>query len=168
MAMLTLREYTYEGLKTKLDPDAKIVIASCDCCARLSDDLGGQVGLNSLADKLEADGYSVVLRCLLKDGCHGTYMESRLEEDAVHNGFENAEVILPLMCLGGERKLAKLIGKEKIFRLTRSIGKGPHDTPDGTRFIRPFDSAPVIIKDKEKGISLPEAAKQLGLESGPY
>ena len=45
MPTLTVRLFEYDVLKAKLKPDDRILILSCDSCAKKSDGLGGQQAL---------------------------------------------------------------------------------------------------------------------------
>jgi len=62
---VTARKYTYEDLKTKLMPEERILILSCDSCAKLNNGLGGEEGAKRLARKLMDDGFDVIHHDLL-------------------------------------------------------------------------------------------------------
>jgi len=46
MPTITVRQFDYEELRRRLDPGDRILILSCNACARQSDGLGGKEGLN--------------------------------------------------------------------------------------------------------------------------
>ena len=45
--ILSVRQMAYEELKGKLDPQERIVVLSCNNCAKKCNGLGGRVGLRS-------------------------------------------------------------------------------------------------------------------------
>ena len=96
MATISARRYEYEELRDKLQSDDRIVILSCNCCARLCDGLGGEQGMTSLGDKLEADGYNVVQRQLVPEACSDDPKLNPLHDVSARKLFEDADVILPL------------------------------------------------------------------------
>jgi hypothetical protein len=49
---VAVRRFEYDELKEKIPPDARIVILSCDSCAKLNNGLGGDQGVKNLNDKL--------------------------------------------------------------------------------------------------------------------
>ena len=167
MPTLTVRRFDYETLKGKLKPDDRIVILSCDSCARQSDGLGGEQGLNSLAEKLAADGFNVRRRELLPVACSAEQLKDRLQDEAVRQLFEEADVIIPLACRMGEKNVSEVLPRLRMLRVTKTLGKGTYSDETGARLVEPLDDVRLEISDPE-GISLSDAANQLGLHPGSF
>ena len=166
MPTITVRRFDYETLKTKLTPEDKILILSCDSCAKLSDGLGGEQGLNSLADKLAADGFHVVPRELLPAACSPEQLRLRLDDETNRKLFEDADVLIPLSCRGGIENGKEVVPGPRILTVTRTLGKGTFSSETGTRLTEPLEGIEIEIDDE--GISLAEAADRLGLYSGSF
>ena len=167
MPTITVRRFDYETLKSKLAADARIVILSCDACAKLSADLGGEQGLESLSDKLLADGFSVVHRELLPIACAPDQLSDRLEDDAIRELFEDADVIIPLACQAGEKRAQETIPGSTILTVTRTLGKGSFSPEAGARLTEPLEDVALKVDDPE-GMSVAEASERLGLHSGSF
>jgi len=167
MATLTARFFDYETLKTKLAPGSKVVVVSCDCCARLSDGLGGQVGLDRLADKLEADGFEVVRRELLPEACSAEELAERLEDKATAGAFAEADVVIPLACCAGIDLAGKEFGEDRLLVVTCTLGQGPCSPESGPRLTEPREGIEIQIDDPD-GIPLADAAQRLGLFPGSF
>ncbi len=167
MPILSVRLFDYETLKTKLKPTDRIVIASCDGCARLSADLGGATGLNNLADQLAADGFHVVHRALIHFACAPEHWEEHLADESVRALLEEADVIIPLACDAGEKLTHETLPGVTLLRVTKTLGKGAHAPETGARLTEPADDTPLDIDDPE-GLPLNDAAKHLGLHPGSF
>ena len=167
MPTITVRRFEYEALRVKLKPDDRIVILSCDSCAKRSDGLGGEQGLKSLADKLAADGFSVVHRELLPVACSPKQLRVRLNDEGNRKLFEEADVIIPLSCRAGIAKAKEISPGLRILRVTKTLGKGSFSPETGARLTDALEDIGIEI-DEAEGISLPEVADRLGLYSGSF
>ena len=167
MPTITVRQFEYQELKAKLKPDDRIVIVSCNSCAKQSDGLGGEQGLKSLADKLEADGFSVVHRELLPIACSPKQLRARPDDKGNQKLFEEADIIIPLSCETGIENAKEIIPGLRILRVTKTLGKGSFSPEAGARLTEPLEGIGIEIDDPE-GISLPEVADRLGLYSGSF
>ncbi len=167
MPTITVRRFEYEVLKTKLRPHDKIVILSCNSCARLSNELGGEQGLKRLADKLAADGFKVIHRELLSVACSPEELRSRLNDEVNRKLFEEADVIIPLTCRAGIERLKKVLPGRRILVVTKTLGKGTCSPETGARLTEPLEGIEIEIDDTE-GITLAEAATRLGLYPGSF
>lgn len=165
--MLTVRRFDYETLKRQLTPDDRIVVLSCDGCARQSDGLGGREGLNGLADRLVRDGFRVVHRELLPIACSSDQLPDRLREESVRRLFGEADVLIPLACRAGEERASGLLPDLKMIRVTSTIGRGTYTPEAGARLTEPAAGVEVVVGGPD-GIPLDEAARQLGLYSGSF
>ena len=163
---VTVRLFEYETLKAKLKPEDRIVILSCDSCAKHSGGLGGGYALDSLADKLAADGFNVIDRGLLPVGCSAEQLNDHIDE-ASRKLFEEADVIIPLSCRKGIDRAAEALPGIKILRVTKTLGAGTFSPEDGVRLTAPLDDIEIEI-DGADGIALAEAADSLGLCVGSF
>ena len=167
MATISARRYEYEELRNKLQPDDRIVIVSCDCCARLCDGLGGEQGMTSLAGKLEGDGYNVVHRQLVSEACSDDPKLNPLHDVSARKLFEDADVILPLSCQSGENRTRSDFPDLRLLRVTKTLGTGSFTSETGARLKESLEDVQIEIGDPD-GIPLAEAARRLGLYSGSY
>ena len=167
MLTLSARLFEYEALRTHLKPDDRIVIISCNCCARQSNGLGGQQGLRHLADKLMKDGFKVVHEELLPIACHPELLANRLRDEAVRKLFSTADVIIPLSCQAGEKRAAEILPDLKVIHVTRTLGKGIVSPETGACIMTPGDGIEIDV-DPVAGMPLAEVAKLLGLYPGSF
>lgn len=163
---VTVRLFEYEELKARLKADDRIVILSCDSCAKRSGGLGGEDGLNSLADKLAADGFDVVDRGLLPTGCSAEHLNDHLDQ-ASRQLFEEADVIIPLSCRKGIATATDALPGVKVLRVTKTLGAGTSSPEDGVRLTGALDDIEIEI-DGADGVPLAEAADSLGLCPGSF
>lgn len=166
MPTITARLFDYETLKSRLKAEDRIVIVSCNSCARHSDNLGGEAGLQALAGKLTADGFNVVHRELVPIACHPGQWKERLDDMSLRALFDQADVIIPLSCQAGEKRMEEMLPRLRLFRVTRTLGKGGVG-PDGAVLTEPGDGVDVRVGSPE-GIPLAEAARCLGLHAGSF
>ena len=167
MPTLIARRFDYEELKAKLRPHDKIVILSCDSCAQKSNNVGGRQGLDSLADKLLADGFNVLRRELIPAACSAEQLKDRLQDEPTRRLFEEADVVIPLCCRMGEKKLIETSPALRILPVTRTLGKGSYSPETGARLTAPAEDVELQIDDPD-GIALSDAARQLGLPDGSF
>ena len=167
MPTITVRLFDYGTLKSELRSGDRVLILGCDGCARQSDGLGGEKGVNSLADKLVADGFQVVRREVLPTACSPDQLTDRLQDKMIRAAFEEADVIIPLTCRTGEGRAGQALPEIRMLKVTKTLGKGSFSPEDGARLTEPFEGVDVEIEGPE-GISIGEAAAQLGLWPGSF
>jgi len=167
MPTLTVRRFEYEALKARLQPDDRIAILSCDSCAKQSDGLGGEQGLESLADKLSPDGFNVVRRELLPVACSLEQLTALLDDEGNRKLFEEVDVIVPLSCQRGIESAKDILPGLRILRVTETLGTGSFSPEAGARLTEPLEGLGIEIDDAE-GISLREAADRLDLHPGSF
>jgi hypothetical protein len=167
MPTITVRKFTYDELKNNLNPGDRILILSCNACAKQSDGLGGEQGLQALADKLTADGFNVRHREVLPVACSPTQLRDRLQGEETRRLFEDADIIIPLACRAGEERVSEEVPGVHILRVTKTLGKGTYSPKTGARLTEPLPDVGLETEDF-KGLSLAEAAKRLGLQSGSF
>jgi len=165
--IISVRRYDYDTLKEDLRPEDKIVILSCNNCAKKCKGLGGRAGMKSLGDKLEADGYNVIHRELCGVACSVDLVRKRGKEESTREFFEQADVIIPLSCEDGEDAAALAFPHARVLKVTKTLGVGWGSPKEGVRLTTPL--AGVDVKtDGPEGITIDEAAKQLGLPAGGF
>lgn len=167
MPTITVRQFEYEELKRKLNPSDRIVILSCNACARQSDDLGGRVGLQALAGKLRADGFNVHHEELIPIACSPKQLDDRLQDEDIRRRFQDADVIIPLACDVGNDRVKGTLPNIRILRVTKTLGKGSYSPESGARLTEVAPEVGIEIKNPD-GLPVAEAAKQLGLHSGSF
>lgn len=165
--IISVRRFEYETLKQQLKPDDKIVILSCNNCAKKCNGLGGRVGLKALGDKLDADGYNVTLRELCGVACSLDLIRKRANEEATRQFFEEADVIIPLSCEDGEDAAAMAFPHTRVLKVTKTLGIGWGSPTDGVRLTTPLAGVELKMNGPE-GITIDEAAQQLGLPAGAF
>ena len=164
---VAVRRLDYEALKAELTPGDRVVILSCDSCARLSDGLGGEEGLAGLADKLAADGFRVTCREVLPIACSLEQLRACIDGKANRTLFEEADVVIPLACRAGIDKAKEALPGIRVLQVTETLGKGVFSPETGPRLTEPLEELGLEV-DGTKGISLAEAADRLGLHAGSF
>jgi hypothetical protein len=165
--IISVRRYDYDTLKKELNPEDKIVILSCNNCAKKCKGLGGRAGLKSLGDKLQADGYNVIHRELCGIACSLDLVRKRAKEESNKKFFAEADVIIPLSCEDGEDAAIMAFPHARILKVTKTLGIGWGSPKEGVRLTTPL--AGVDLKaDGPAGITIDEAAEQLGLLPGGF
>lgn len=167
MPTITVRKFKYDELKKNLKPDDKIAIISCDGCAKQSDDLGGQVGLKNLTEKLIADGFNVVSSQLLYGPCSSEILMKFLDNGTTRNSLENANILIPLACNRGHDTLKENLSVLDILTVTETLGKGTFSPESGARLTEPEKNIGLNIESPQ-GITIPDAAKKLKLHPGSF
>jgi hypothetical protein len=165
MATLTLRLFDYGTLRAKLTPGCRVAILSCGSCARLSDGLGGEQGLSSLAAKLTEDGFQVICREVLPIACAKNALA--ILGEAGNHLLDEADAVIPLACAAGIRRTQERVQEERLCVVTRTVGKGSFTSETGARLKEAAADTGLIV-DTADGFSLAEAAARLGLQAGGF
>jgi len=163
--IIAMRQMSYEALRDSLDRKARIIVLSCNNCARVYG-LGGRAGLKALADKLEQDGFQVIHRELLGFGCAVDLVAKRGKDPATRELFSQAEVIVPLACEHGQRATRMAFPDKQVPGVSRTLGIGWW-TAGTVRLTHCVSGVDLKIVDPQ-GMPLEEAARALGLETGPF
>jgi len=165
--IISVRLFDYETLKGQLSPDDKMVIVSCNNCAKKCNGLGGRAGLASLSDKLEADGFNVIHRELCGIACSVDLMRKRIKEDATRKFFEDVDVIISLSCEDGEDAAILAFPHARVLKVTKTLGIGWGSPKEGVRLTTPLAGVDLKV-DGPAGITIDEAAEQVGLYAGGF
>ena len=132
-------------LKTKLKHTDKIVIVSCDSCARRCANLGGEKGLHALAGKLKFGGFKVVHCELVPQACSPDHWRKLLENKTTRKRLEEADVLISLSCKAGEKEAAETTGRVRLLRVTKTLGKGTFSPETGALLTEPMAGVEVDI-----------------------
>ena len=164
--IISLRRLSYDDLKNELKKDDKIVVWACNNCIKFCDGLGGREAMNNLADKLEADGYTVSRRELIGTSCMLDLVQKRKTDKATADTFKESTVIIPLTCEDGYENVKCVFNDKRVINTTKTIGLGVFSTKTGMCINYPFEDTG--LEPSIKGISLKEAAEKLSLYAGPF
>ena len=167
MPVITVRRFDYDTLKNKLTADDKIVVLSCDSCARLSDGLGGKKALANLVDKLEADGFQVVYQKLLPAACSHDHLKGCLNDAEARAALEEANVVISLSCERGVQEADVVLPDLRAIRVTQTLGHGIFSPEHGAILTQPIEGLGLQTDDAE-GMSIINAASLLGLHPGSF
>ena len=165
--IVSLRRITYEQLKQQLAPKDRIIVFSCNNCAKKCKGFGGRPGMRTLCAKLRADGIDVLHEELCGITCSVDLVKKRKNDEATREVFEQANVIIPLACEHGERTLRHVFPDKKVLEVARPIGLGWGSPKVGVRIAVPFAGVPLQV-DSPEGITLDEAAKRMGMHAGSF
>lgn len=163
--IIALRRMSYEKLRDTLDRQAKIIVLSCNNCARIYG-LGGRTGLAALADKLDADGFDVTRRELIGFGCAVDLVGKRRKDPATKEVFEQADVILPLACEHGQQSIRMAFPDKQVPDLSRTLGIGWWSA-ETVRLTHCTSGVDLDVQGPG-GMPLDDAARHLGLHTGPF
>lgn len=162
--IVVLRELDYEQLKSKLDPNDRIVVWSCNDCTKYCD-LGGRKNLNTLADALEKDGYNIIRRELVGVSCQMNLIRERTKHRSVKEIFKDATAIIVIACTDGYLKVQRVFRKKKVIQVGVSVGLGTYSKKEGMRLVIPLEETG--LEPSVEGLTLEEAAKKLKMKAGP-
>lgn len=161
--IISLRNLSYSDLKQKLSTEDKIVLYSCNACVRACG-IGGLEMLNRLEAALKTDGFNVVGIDLISIGCTESLVEKRKIDVAKTSMYDEATVIIPLICEDGFEVIDELYHDKKVICIAKTIGIGDF-TPNGeTVLTTPFEDTG--LEPKSEGYRLNEVAEKLNLCGG--
>lgn len=163
--IIAMRKMPYEQLRDSLDPGARMIVLSCNNCARVYG-LGGRAGLQALADKLCADGLDVVHRELIGFACAVDLVGKRARDPATRDAFAAADVILPLACEHGQMAVRMAFPDKQVPELSRTLGVGWWNAST-VRLTHCVSGVDLTIEGPE-GMPLDEVAERTGLLAGPF
>lgn len=161
--IISLRNMTYEELKSKLTPDDKIVIYSCNACI-VACGVGGRVNMKTLEDSLASDGFQVIGQDIISIGCTKDLVRRRQEDFTKKKIYEDATAIIALICEDGYETLAEVFPDKKVISTTKTLGVGKFSPTRGVVLTTPFESTG--LEKRQDGYLLSEAAEKTGLFMG--
>ncbi len=165
--IISVRKFEYEELEKQLGADDKIIVFSCNNCAKKCNGLGGRVGLAALADRLEADGHNVILRELCGIACSLDMIRRRGTDEATAQQFADADVIIPLACEDGEHAVAYAFPHARVIEVTKTLGIGWGSPQAGVRLCVPLSGIDLPQTGPE-GMTIQQAADHVKLPCGSF
>lgn len=163
--IMTLRTMDYEGLKAALPEDARLLIWSCNTCARMCGGFGGKAAVESLANRLSEDGRTVVGAEALNASCFLSAVRKRLERPEFRKMVESATHLIPLTCITGTKLLLREMPHLQTVDVGKTIGLGFLSDTRGAVLTRSLTEE---LDVPAKGMTLTDAAEVLGLYIGPF
>lgn len=161
--IISLRNQSYSDLKQKLSTEDKIVLYSCNACVRACG-IGGLEMLNRLEAALVSDDFTVVGKDLISIGCTESLVEKRKVEISKKGMYEEATVIIPLVCEDGFEEIDELFDDKKVICIAKTLGIGDFTPDRGAVLTTPFEDTG--LESKSEGYTLNEVAEKLDLYTG--
>jgi len=152
---MILRDRPYPELKSGLI-GKKVVIWTCNTCARLCFDIGGTEAAERLAAALRNDGIEVLGVLHTPASC----IEKKVREKYVKEMFDEADVVISLTCNIGALCAKRAFGKD-ILNPIATVGAG--FVGEGRKIL--------VCEEKDGGLAvreLSEIAEEKGLWCDPY
>lgn len=149
------RDRSYSDLRDELK-GKKVVIWTCNTCARLCFDIGGSESAGRLAEALRKDGIDVLGVYDTSASC----LEGKIRKKEDREVLDRADIILSLTCNIGALCVKRVLGKE-VLNPAVTLGAG-FAGEDRTLYICRDDGKELTIED------LREAASERGLHCDPY
>lgn len=151
--IISLREISYEELKTKLKKDETIVLWSCDECIKHCG-LGGMEKLQVLEDLLQRDGYTVQKE-LISRSCFLNLV--RKHETAV----SDASTIIVLACELGYKCVKTAFQDKQVVKTMKTVGTGNYTVYRGPVLTTPLPWTQ--LDPSVNGYTLKTVSEKLGL-----
>jgi ferredoxin len=163
--IISMRDLTYEELKKKLTPEDKIVLYSCNACI-VACGVGGNPMMDKLEEALISDGFNVIGKDLISIGCAMNLVKKRRTQSVKKRLYDEATVVIPLICEDGYEALHEVFDDKRIIRTTKTIGVG-NFTPDrGVILTTPFESTG--LEKNVDGYTLDQVAEKIKLHTGAF
>ena len=163
--IVSLRKYSYDGLVSHLNKDDKIILFACNTCIKFCD-IGGRVRTRHLAEKLKSDGYNVIREESVGAACLLDQIEKKKADEATAKAFEDASVIIPLVCEDGLDNIKRVFPNAKAISVIKTVGLGIFSTEKGMVLTMPFEFTG--LERNIDGYSLDDVAEKVGCYTGPY
>ncbi|MDD2402496.1 MAG: 2Fe-2S iron-sulfur cluster-binding protein [Clostridia bacterium] len=158
--IISLRAISYEDLKKQISKDDKIVINSCNTCV-VACGVAGMQKMTVLENMLEADGYNVLGKDLISIGCSLNLVEKHKNDIKKKEMYDEATVIIPLICEDGLEGIQHLFSDKKVIGITKTLGTGNFTMDRGVVLTHPFESTG--LEKNSEGYELSEVAEKLNL-----
>ena len=158
--IISMRNLSYEALKEKLSFEDKIVLYSCNACV-VACGVGGTGRLDELEEMLKDDGYNVIGKDLISMGCVMNLVKKRQTDLDKKRIYNEATVIIPLICEDGYEAISKVFEEKKVIETTKTLGVGRFTPDRGTVLTTPFKSTG--IEGNADGYTLDKVAEKANL-----
>ena len=158
--IISLRAVSYDELKEQLSKDDKIMLLSCNTCV-VACGVGGLQKMTTLANMLEADGYRVLGKDLVSIGCTTNLIQRHRDDIKKRSLYEDATVILPLICENGLQAVETVFHDKKVVSITKTLGVGNFTSMGSVVLTHPFEETGMELNSE--GYELSEVAEKLNL-----
>lgn len=158
--IISLRDLSYSDLKKKLTPEDRIVLYSCNSCV-VACGIGGYNKMDELEKALSDDGYQVIGKDLISIGCTHDLVQKRRVDETKKRMYEQATVIIPLVCEDGFELVEEVFNDKKNIRTAKTVGVGNFSPGRGVLLTTPFESTG--LDRNAEGYGINEVAVKLGL-----
>lgn len=152
---MVARDRPYSELKDEL-VGKKVVIWTCNTCARLCNNIGGNDAAERLAAALEKDGVEILGILSTSASC----LEGKVRAKEDKGMMEKADVVLSMTCNIGALCAERVFGKEVLNPLV-TVGAG-FVGEDRSIFVCDEVDGKLVVK------GLSEVASERGLWCDPY
>jgi len=149
--LMIARDREYEDIRNSLK-GKKVIIWTCNTCARLCNGMGGDDAANNLASALKKDGIEV--KGVLSTSASCLKGKVRQKEDKQLIG--DADMILSLTCDIGSQCASSVFGIEALNPFV-TLGPGFID-----------EDRSLFVSSREGNEKLPDEALKRGLKISPY
>lgn len=163
--IVTLRTMDYDGLLASLPAGARVLIWSCNTCARMCGGLGGRDSASTLASMLEEDGRAVVASEVLTATCFINAVRGRLQRTELREAVMGATHVIPLTCQTGTDVLLEEMPHLQVVKVGMTLGVGYISESRGAVLTTSLLEELIV---PEGGMPLTEVAEALGLHLGPF
>ncbi|HUT27662.1 MAG TPA: hypothetical protein VMW85_06425 [Methanomassiliicoccales archaeon] len=163
--IMTLRRLDYHSLIAFLPRDARVLVWSCNTCARLCNGFGGKEATKVLCSMLSEDGLEVVGGEVSTVSCFKSVIRKRLDRADFRMMAEKATHLIPLTCRTGVEMMRNELPWLEIVEVGETVGLGYLSESRGAVLT---NSIVEMLDLPEEGIPLSEVAEDLGLFIGPF
>lgn len=163
--IISMRDLTYEDLKKKLSPEDKILLYSCNACI-VACGVGGKTRMEKLEEALISDGFNVIGKDLISIGCTMNLVKKRKTQINKKKLYEEATVIIPLICEDGYEAVQEVFNDKKTIRTTKTVGVGKFTPDRGVVLTSPFESTG--LEKSVTGYTLDQVAGKIKLHMGAF
>ena len=163
--IMTLRTMDYDSLRALLPEDARLLIWSCNTCARICGGFGGKESAAALETLLREDGVEVVANETIAATCFQGAVRKRLANEEFREKVLSATHVIPLTCMTGLTVLLQEMPHLQVIEVGRTVGLG-FLSDDGGSVLT--DSTIEGLDIPEGGMPLEEVAEALGMFLGPF
>jgi ferredoxin len=158
--IVSLRSVSYDELKAQLSKEDKIAIISCNSCV-VTCGIGGKDKLEILSGMLKADGYTILGTDLISIGCTVNLVEKHRKDLTKKEMYDNATVIIPLICENGLKAVESVFSDKKIVTIARTLGTGNATADRGVILTNPVKWTKLEVNSD--GYEISDIASDLGL-----
>ena len=140
--IISVRSLSYDELKRNLSQDDKIVLWSCDTCAKHCG-IAGMEKMVALEDMLREDGFEVIRKELLSESCQVNL--AKKHKAAQEDIFNEATVIVTLTCELGYQCVRNVFPDKKVVGTAKTFGSGNFSNKKGPILTSPLPTTGLTL-----------------------